>query len=61
MAPKTLSEFVLYLVSRGRDGAAALAFLLWSIELRVREEIHAWKHALYCGYAWGQAFTGWGL
>jgi hypothetical protein len=61
MAPKTLSEFLRLLLSRGRDVVASLLFLMLAAEYRVRVEIHEWKQALYTGYAWGQALTGWGL
>ena len=61
MALKTLSDLVRYLMARGCDGAAALLFLLWKVEQDLRCELHAWKHALHTGYAWGQAFSGWGL
>jgi hypothetical protein len=44
-----------------RDGAALLLFFLWHCEMRIRTELHEWKHALHTGYAWGQVFTGWGL
>lgn len=57
MARKILSD----LVSAGRDGVAFLLFLLWLSELRVRTEIHEWKHALRVGFAWGQIYSGWGL
>lgn len=61
MALKTLSDLVRYLVWRGRDGAAALLFLLWGFEQLARRELHEWRRALYTGYAWGQALSGWGL
>ncbi len=61
MALKTLSDLVRYLVSRGQDGAATLAFLLFGLEQVARRELHAWKVALHTGYAWGQALSGWGL
>jgi hypothetical protein len=44
-----------------RDGIANLLFLLWHCEMRIRTELHEWKHALRVGFAWGQVYTGLGL
>jgi hypothetical protein len=42
---------VAIVVSRVRDGAAMLLFFLWHCEIRSREELYAWRHALRFG--WG--------
>ncbi len=57
MARKYLSG----LISTGRDGVAFLLFVVWLCDMRLRVELHEWKHALHTGFAWGQIFTGWGL
>ena len=44
-----------------RDGAASLLFLLWHWDMRIRTELHEWKHAIRVGVAWGQIYTGWRL
>lgn len=48
-------------VSRACHGIAGLLFFLWHCENRVRTELHECKAGFRAGYAWGQAFTGWGL
>ena len=46
---------VALVVSRFCDGVAMLLFFLWHCEIRLHEELHAWKRALHAGY------VGWGL
>ena len=61
MAPKTISELILALVAKGRDGVAALLFALWECDMRARTwlhtEIREWKRAI----GWGLAFSGLGI
>lgn len=72
MAPRTLTEVLAQIaqriVERLRDAAAEILFILWigrdvarcrAYELRayVRQELAGWRR----GFAWAQAFTGWGL
>ena len=61
MALQTLSDLLRLLRDRGGDAVAALVFLLLAAEHRARYEWAEFKRALYVGYAWGQAFSGWGL
>lgn len=42
---------VAIVVSRVRDGFAMLLFFLWHCEIRIREELYAWRLALRLG--WG--------
>lgn len=69
MALKTLSDLVLYLVSRGQDGAATLAFLLFGVQQIGRAHVHTARfyvgefvNACRVAYAWSPGFYApWGI
>jgi hypothetical protein len=59
--PTADESAIALVVSRACDGVAWLLFFLWGCEQRARLGLHECKSKLLEGYAWGQAYTGWGL